>query len=81
MNEIEPIKADVMLLKSRDSLAPTDVELKISKANSRFFEELSRLTQSVATMRQTNQSEHLRNKVNLLEQEIVDVKNMYKIPV
>ena len=81
MNEIEPIKADVMLLKSRDSLAPTDVEQKISKANSRFFEELSRLTQSVATMRQTNQSEHLRNKVNLLEQEIVDVKNIYKIPV
>ena len=72
MNEIEPIKADVMLLKSRDSLAPTDVEQKISKANSRFFEELSRLTQSVATMRQTNQSEHLRNKVNLLEQEIVE---------
>ena len=72
MNEIDPIKADVMLLKSRDSLAPTDVEQKISKANSRFFEELSRLTQSVATMRQTNQSEHLRNKVNLLKQEIVE---------
>jgi hypothetical protein len=26
MNEIDPIKADVMLLKSRDSLAPSDIE-------------------------------------------------------
>lgn len=80
MNEIEPIKADMLLLKSRDSLAPADIDQKISKANSRFFEELTRLSTSVAQMRQVNQSDHLRNKVNLLEQEVVDVKNMYKIP-
>ena len=80
MNEIEPIQADMLLLKSRDSLAPADIDQKISKANSRFFEELTRLSTSVAQMRQVNQSDHLRNKVNLLEQEVVDVKNMYKIP-
>lgn len=54
MNEFEPIRSDVLLMKSRESVQPADIDSRISKANSRFFEELTRMNKDVAHLRQTS---------------------------
>jgi hypothetical protein len=45
MIEIEPLRSDISLLKANVQVSPADVDERISKSNSRFFEELVKMQQ------------------------------------
>jgi len=44
-------------------------------------DEVQKVKEELSRMRLINESEALRSQVSVLEQEVVDVKNMYRIPL
>mmetsp|Transcript_6751 Transcript_6751/g.8053 ORF Transcript_6751/g.8053 Transcript_6751/m.8053 type:complete len:82 (+) Transcript_6751:838-1083(+) len=53
----------------------------LKNATGRMSDEVGKVQEELRRMKVFNESESLRSQVSILEQEVIDVKNMYRIPL
>ena len=68
-------------LKDKDFSAGKEYEYMLKNATSRMSDEVSKVQEELRRLRVLNEQDALRSQVSVIEQELVDVKNMYRIPL
>ena len=58
-----------------------EFEYMLKKATTRMSDEVSKVQEDLRRLKILNETEAVRNQVALLEQEVIDLKNMYRIPL
>ena len=79
--QVEPIMSDVQVLKDKDTSVGKEFEYMLKQATSRMSDEVGKVQENLRRLQVLNDAEALRNQVSILEQEVIDVKNMYRIPL
>ena len=78
---IDPLKAEVESLKDKDFNAGKEYEYMLKNATGRMSDEVGKVRDEVQKMKVLNETESLRSNISVLEQEMIDLKNMYRIPL
>ena len=69
------------LLKEKEAQLNKEVEHAIGRQNQKITDDLEKLDQEILKLTESLGGDALRNQISILEQEIIDVKNMYRIPL
>lgn len=74
--EVERLRLDVVAQKENDRLRQEEMESFFKKASLEYFNKLRDTTDMVEKMRMEQMTSHnVVNQINLLEQELIDLKN------
>ena len=58
-----------------------EFEYMLKQSTTRMSDEVGKVVEDLRKLRVLNDAEAVRNQVSILEQEVIDVKNMYRIPL
>ena len=78
---IEPLQHDINVVRDKEFQVGKEFEYMLKQATQRMSDEVSRVQEDLRKLRVLNEADSLRTSVGLLEQEVTDLKNMYRIPL
>lgn len=79
--QLDPMSHELTVLKDKEFQVGREFEHMLKQATTRMQDEVSKVHEDLRRLKVLNETEAVRSQVSLLESEVVDLKNMYRIPL
>ena len=80
MLEIEPLSNELSTLRNKEQYKQEEMDQFFTKISDKYYNELKMIKEQLGSLMNTSKFEQVRNKLVTVEQEVIDLKNIYKIP-